>query len=113
MLDAPSGIIASVRHRSLEGVGLDIDKLREAQRDERVLPHRKTLSALLEEDQLPAVITQTGQIAVIGPVKKLLALAGAGTGQDVALVVAVEVDLEGLACRLVAGQQLFFHVRLA
>ena len=73
----------------------------------------QALRPLLQEHDLPALIAQAGKIAVIRPIEILLALAGAGAGQQVALIVAVEMDLEGLARGLIAGEQLFLDVRLA
>ena len=69
--------------------------------------------ALLHEHDLPAVVAQAGEVAVVGPVEELLALARARAGKHVALVVAVEVDLEGLAGGLVAVEQLLLDVRFA
>ena len=62
---------------------------------------------------LPLLVAKTGQVAVVGPVEELAALVRALPREQVALVVAVEVDLEGLAGGGVALQQLVLDVRLA
>src|ERR1700730_6919993 len=97
----------------LERVGAEVEELRDAQAHQRVLPDIRAVRPLLQEYDLPAIIVQAGEISVVGPVKIFLALAGAGAGQEIALVVAVEVNLEGLACSLIAGQELPSDVWLA
>jgi hypothetical protein len=99
VLDAPVVVVSGVALGPLEGVGPQVHELREAQRHRRVLPHVETYGALLQEQELPLLIAQGGELAVIGPVEKFLALAWTGAGQQIALVVAVEVNLEGFACR--------------
>ena len=69
--------------------------------DERLLPHAQALVLLLEEDDLPLVVAQAGEIAVVGPVEELAPLVVAA-GEQVVLIVAVEMDLEGLAGGVVA-----------
>ena len=96
----------------LERVGAQIDEKRRAQRHQRLLPDVKALVLLLEEHDLPLIVAQAGEVAVVGPVEELLALVGPA-GEQVALVVAVEMDLEGLAARVVAVEQLLLDVRLA
>ena len=50
--------------------------------------------ALLEEDELPVVVAQRGQVAVVGDVEEVLARALVGRAGDVVeLVVPVEVHL--------------------
>ena len=51
---------------------------------------------LLEEYDLPLIVAQAGEVAVVGPVEELLALRRSA-GEEVVLVVTVEIDLEGLA----------------
>ena len=69
--------------------------------DERLLPDFQALVLLLEEDDLPLVVAQAGEVAVVGPVEELAAL-GRAAGEEIVLVVAVEMDLEGLAAGVVA-----------
>ena len=58
------------------------------------------------------VVAQTRKIAIIGPVEELPALV-ATAGEKIALVVAIEMDLEGLAVGVVAVQQLRCDVGLS
>src|SRR5215475_9444176 len=87
----PLGVFSGLGLCPLERIGAQIKQLRQAKRDQRVLPHIETDRALLQEQDLPAVNAQGGKVAVIGPVEKLLALAWSGAGQQITLVVAVEV----------------------
>jgi hypothetical protein len=50
---------------------------------------------LLHEHHFVLVVMQSGEVAIVGPVKELVARVGALGGEQVALVVAVKVDLEG------------------
>src|ERR1700724_1314365 len=104
VLDAPPVVVSGVALGALEGIRAQVHELGEAQRHQRVLPHIETYGTLLQEQELPLLIAQGGELAVIGPVEKLLALARTGAGQQIALVVAVEVNREGFARSLVAGQ---------
>lgn len=67
---------------------------------------------LLEEDNLPLVVAQACEVAVVGPVEKLPALVVAAR-EKIVLVVAVEMDLEGLFVGVVAAQELRRDVRLS
>jgi hypothetical protein len=60
---------------------------------------------VLQEHDLPPIIAQAGEVAVVGPVKILLAFARPVAGQQIALVIAIEMNFEGLARRLVTGQE--------
>ena len=77
-----------------------------AQRRERLGPHLHGAGRpLLHEHDLPVFVAQADEIAVVVEVEKLLTRAPRLlTGQIRQLVVAVEVDLEGPAGRLVARQ---------
>ena len=113
MLDAPSAVLASLRLGDLEGIAAEVNELREAQRHERVLPHVQTLGPLLHKQHLPAFIPQGGEVAVVRPVEEVLTGVLRFACEIVHQVIAVEVNLEGLACRVKAGQQLLLDVRLA
>ena len=71
------------------------------------------MGLLFHEYSLPLLVAKAGKIAVVGPVEEFAALVGALAGEKVALVVAVEVDLEVLAGGIVAQQQLVLDVGLA
>src|ERR1044071_6613503 len=111
--DTPPVAVAGFGLSDLEGIGPQVHELRKAQRPQRVLPHGEAGGALLQEQKLPALIAQGGKIAVVGPVEELLALARSVAGQQIALVVAVEMDLEIFVRRLVTRQELLRHIRLA
>src|SRR4051812_35711782 len=103
-IDAPLVVVAGLTWSDLEGIGAQVDELRETQRHKRILPYFQANGALLHEQHFPAVIAQGGEVAVVRPVEKFLALTRSGAGQKVALVVAIQVNLEGLARSLIAGQ---------
>src|SRR3954464_924268 len=82
-------------------------KLGQAQLDERLLPDVEAVRALLEEGELPLVVAQRGELAAVGPVEELLAWCFGGLAlEEGHEVVAVEVDLVGLAADLLAGREL-------
>src|SRR5258705_1154026 len=96
-LGVPSVIVASQMVGVLERIGAEVEHLGRAQRDEWISPDLEAFGPLLQEHDLPPVIAQGGEIAIVGPIKELFALARPGAGQQIALVVAVEMDLESLA----------------
>ena len=111
-LDVPFLVLAQFDVRLLEWVGAKVEHKRRAQRRERLLPDAKPLVLLLEEDDLPLIVAKARQVAVVGPVEELPALVVAA-GEKIMLVVAVEMDLEGLSVGVVAVQQLRGDVRLS
>ena len=66
---------------------------------------------LLHEDHFVLIIAQAGEVAVVSPVKELVTLIGTLGGQELALVIAIEMDLEGLAASVVALEKLGLDVR--
>src|SRR3954453_22282680 len=68
---------------------------------------------LLQENRLPLIVAETGQIAIVGPIEELAALVRPGVAEKIALIVAVEMHAEILAGRVVTLQQLLLDVRLA
>src|SRR6516164_3516899 len=113
VLDEPSDVIASLIHAALERIGAQVDELGHAQLLQRLGPDVETLRSLLHEHRLPLLVAEPGEVAVVGPVEEFATLVRPLAGKNVALVVAVEVDPEGLAGGLVALQQLALDVRLA
>ena len=97
VLDEPSHVVTRLVLGPLERIRAQVKQHREAQLNERLLPDIEAFGLLLQEDRLPLFVAKTGQIAVIGPVEKLAALVGALAGEQLALVVAVEVNVEVLA----------------
>ena len=85
-LEPPVLISAGGEIGDFEGIGAQIKQLGEAQRHQRVLPHGEADGPLLQEQELPAVVTNGGEIAVVRPVEELLAwvfsFAGQETGPD-------------------------------
>ena len=79
--------------------------------DERFLPDIEAMRALLGEDDLPLVVAQPDERAVVVEVEELLARAGRFAGERIGDVVAVEMHLEGLVADLHALEQLLLHVR--
>src|SRR5262249_47906997 len=101
----PLGVFSSLELGPLERISAQVDQLRQAKRYEWVLPHVETNRALFQKQNLPAVVAQGCKVAVVGPVEILLALTWAGAGQQITLVITVEMDLEGLTGRLITGQE--------
>jgi hypothetical protein len=81
---------------ALERIGPQIEQLGHAQSDHRILPNIEAMRALLQEGELPLVVAQPGQPAIVRPVEELLACAAGAVLQEFALVVAVGKDLEVL-----------------
>ena len=102
MLDEPPDIVAGLVLATLERIGSKVEQLWHPQLDQRLRPHLKPMRLLFHEHSLPLVVAKTGKVAVVGPVEELAALVGALAGEKIALVIAVEVDLEGLAAGIVA-----------
>src|SRR5215813_13761278 len=60
----------------LVGVGAQVEKLRETEGNERLLPDAQGASrALLHEHEFPVVVAQSSQVPVVGEIKELLAWA--------------------------------------
>jgi hypothetical protein len=87
---------------ALEGVGTQIEQLRQAQLLQGLRPDVESLGPLFHEHRFPIVVAETGEIAVVGPIEELTALVRALAGEQIALVVAVEVNAEALAGGIVA-----------
>ena len=106
VLDEPSVVIAGLLFGTLERVGAQIEQLWRAQLDQGLHPDLEAMRRLFHEHGLVLVVAQSGEVAVIGPVEEFVALVGTLAGQQVALVIAVEVHFEGLVAGRVALQQL-------
>src|SRR5215510_15740813 len=72
-LDPPRRVADRFVVRTLERVGAQIVERRHPQVHERLLPDAKAVAALLGEDELPAVVTERHELAVVVPVEELLA----------------------------------------
>jgi hypothetical protein len=113
VLDEPPHIVARLVLGPFERVGSQIEQPGQAELHHRLRPDIEAMCPLLQEHRLPLIVAQAVEIAVIGPVEELAALVRALAGEQVTLVVAVEVNPEGLAGGIVALQQLALDVRLA
>ena len=111
VIDKPSDVVAGLLFRPLERVGAQVEQLWRAQWDQWLHPDLQSVRLLFHEHRLVLIVTQPGEVAVIGPVKELAALVGALAGEKITLVVAVEMHLEALAAGVVALQELLFDVR--
>jgi hypothetical protein len=69
VLDAPAIVFPSVRLRPLERIALDVDQLGKTPRHERLLTNVEALGPLIQKHQLPALVAQAGQVAVVRPVE--------------------------------------------
>src|SRR5262249_39892835 len=97
-----------------ERVAAQVEEARDSELDERLRPDLKRLRALLGEHRFPVVVTKRHQVAVVAPVEELLARGLLGIALEVRnQVVTVEMDLERLVSRPVAGLDLGHDVRLA
>src|SRR5271155_839854 len=113
VLDEPPVVVTRFFFRALEWIGTQIEQLRRAQRDQRLHPYLQPFRLLLHEDRLVLVIAQAGQIAVIGPVEKFVALVWRLAREQIALVVAVKMHLKGLVTYALALQQFVLDVGVA
>ncbi len=113
MLDEPAHVIAGFVLGPFERIGSQVEQLRQAKLHHRLRPDSQAVRLLLQEHRLPLIVAKAREVAVIGPVEEFAALVRALAGEEVALVVAVEMNLEVLAGGVVALQELVLDVRLA
>src|ERR1700730_15501153 len=83
VLNEPWNVIAGLVLGPLERIGAQIEQHGQPQLYHRLLPHRKTFGLLFEENCLPLIIAEAGQVAVIGPVEELAALVRTLAGEQV------------------------------
>ena len=102
MLDEPSYVVAGLMLRPLKGIGSQVEQHGQPELNHRLLPDAKSFGFLFHEYGLPLLVAKAGKVAVIRPVEELTALVRTLAAQQVALVVAVEMNLEILAGRIVA-----------
>src|SRR3954447_21498512 len=107
VLDKPSDIVARFMLGALERIGAQVEQHGKAELNHRLLPDAETFGLLLEKNCFPLLEAKPGEVAVIGPVKKFSTFVGALSCQQVALIIAVKVNLEVLARRVIALEQLF------
>ena len=68
------------------------EELGKPQRNERFLPDFKSVAALLEENDLPAFVTECAKAAVVRPIEKLFAWPFRVTSQRRQQVVTIQMD---------------------
>ena len=112
VLDEPPDVVASFMLGPLERIGAEVEQRRQAKLNHRLRPDVEPMRLLFHEDRLPLVVAKSGEVAVVGPVEELAALVGALAGEKVALIVAVEVNLEVLPGGVITRQQLVLDVGL-
>jgi hypothetical protein len=69
------------------------------------LPDTKAFGLLLQKYRLPLLIAKTSEVAVISPVEEFASLVWPLAGKEVALIVAIEMNLEVLARRVLTLKQ--------
>ena len=104
MLDEPAHIISCFVLGPLEWIGAQVEQQRHSELHQRLGPNIEAFGTLLEEDGLPLIVAQAGQVAIVGPVEELMALVRALASQKIALIVTVKMNLEGVAVRFIALQ---------
>ena len=113
MLDKPAHIISCLMLSPLQWIGAQIEQPWQPELHQRLGPDIEAFGPLLEEDGFPLIVAQAGQAATIGPVEELMALVRTLPRQKIALIVTVEMNLEGVAVCFIALQELALDLGLA
>ena len=98
--------------RTLEGIRPQVEQHGQAKLNHRLLPDTETLRLLLQENRLPLLVSKAGKVAVVCPVEEFAALVRTFAAEKISLVITVQMNLEVLARRIVALQQLVLDVGL-
>src|SRR4051812_2559777 len=106
VFDEPFDVVAGLVIGSLERIRTKIEELGRAKRKHGLHPDTEPVRLLFHENGFVLIVAEPGEIAVIGPIEEFATFAGAFAVEEVALIIAVEVDFETFACRIVALQQL-------
>jgi hypothetical protein len=113
MFDEPFVIVARFNFSALQGVRPEIEQFRRTQRFEWVQPNLETMRGLLHENGLILIIAKAGEIAIVGPIEEFVALVRPLASENIALVVAIEMNLEGPFASGVTLQELRPNARLS
>src|SRR5215475_10399341 len=97
VLHPPALIVHAFMVGGLEGNAAQVEQLRQPQRDKRLLPDIQPMLALFREHDLPLVIAQAHERAVVDEVDELATRTRGFPGQGVREVVPVQMHREGLA----------------
>ena len=73
VLNTPALVVHAFMVRGLEGIASKVEQLRQPQRDEGLLPDIEAMRALFSEDDLPLVIAEAHERAVVVEVEELVA----------------------------------------
>jgi len=111
MLDEPPHVVARLVLAPLERIGTQVEQPGHAELHQRLGPDIEAVRPLFQEHRLPLLVTKAGEVAVVGPVEELAALVLALAREQIALVVAVEMNFEGLPGGIVALQELVLECR--
>ncbi len=110
MLDPPTVPVHTFLVPDLEWVGPQVEDLWRTQRRERIPPNRGAVSGLLGEDELPLVVAQPNELALVVEVEEFVARAGRLPGECISDVVAIKMNLEGLVADFHTLLELLLHV---
>ena len=113
VLDEPSHVIAGLVLCPLERIRPQVEQHGKAQLHHRLLPYTEAFSLLLQKYRLPLIVAKTSKVAIVGPVEELAAFVWPLAAEKVTLIIPIQVNVKGLACRTVALQQLVLDVGLA
>ena len=89
MVNEPPHVVARFLLRPFKRVGAEVEQSRQSKRHHRLHPYIQPVSLLFHEHRLPLLV-------IVGPVEEFTPLVGAFVGEKLALVIAVEMHLEGL-----------------
>jgi hypothetical protein len=91
VVDEPAHVVARLVLGPLERIGAQVEDSRQPQLRQRFGPDVQSLRPLLQERGLPLQVAQAGEVAVVGPIEELAPLVWTFAGEQIALVVAIEV----------------------
>src|SRR6516165_5663757 len=113
VLDEPPHVVARLVLAPLKWIRTQVEQPGQAQLHQRLCPDIEAMRPLLQEHGLPLLVAQASEVAVVGPVEELADLVRPPASELITLVVAVEMNFEGLAGGIVALQELVLDVWLA
>ena len=105
VFDEPPYVVAGLDFRPLEWVGDAVEQLGCAQGHEWLHPDLQAMRRLFHENHFILIVAQPSQVAIIGPVEELAALVRTVAGQQIALLVAIQVHFVNLVAGAVAFQK--------
>src|SRR5580658_1650394 len=107
-------VVQERRVAPLEGIGAQIENLRYAECFVTLHPNIQTFMILLDEDRLPAPVTNREEVAIVAPIEKILSRRILHLTLEVRnQVVAIQVDVKGFVIQLAAGHALPYDIAIA